>query len=451
MHVKRIARRRKGAVSRSTAGYAAFIALMIAIVAYATSVSGSSSNGPCYTPVNTSSASDAIKIGLVTELNGPAVSNGFGAELAAELAVNQTNASGGIDGKPIDLVIADSRTIPQVAATCTSILDKQYGVLAVTGPTDQGDARGIQNYAEANGVPFVVSAVSSAALNLPGSSWTVNLQPDAVHWGAALAKYIAEAVPGAKVALMTQNAEQQREMAAGVRWYADTYKNESIVFDQLFANAQFPWGTAAAAVKFSGANAVVVSWLPTVGFSESNVVTALLSAGFSQNQIFVADVTDQASDLGASASGIRGVTVFDGAMAQGYPNASSFVNELQPVVNGTLNSSLYCPVCPKEVGPVYYYSYLGMKMIIGAIQSVLSSGHPLTRADFMSAMKGASTEDAFGNTLSIGGDGASVGHYYIVSVGAFNATSSTYALSLVQTVEFPQGTVPAYSLSKTAQ
>ena len=76
-------------------------------------------------------------------------------------------------------------------------------------------------------------------------------------------KYVSEAVPNAKIAMMTQNAEQQNEMAAGVKWYADTYKNESIVFDQEYANAQFPWATAATA-KFSGANAVVVSWVSSV-------------------------------------------------------------------------------------------------------------------------------------------------------------------------------------------
>ncbi len=144
------------------------------------------------------------------------------------------------------------------------------------------------------------------------------------------------------------------------------------------------------------------------------------------------------------------MTVFDGAMAQGYPNASAFANELQPFVNGTLYPKTYCGVCPTEVGPLYYYTYLGMKMTINAIHEVLSSGQTLTRADFMSTMKQASVPDAFGNTLSVGANGLSVGHYYIVAAGPLNETSSTYPLQLVQTIEFAPGTVPAYSLSKTA-
>jgi len=442
--------RRRTGVSTSTVAFAVLIVLLVALVAYATSVAGSVANGPCSATGVAPSPSNAIKIGFVTELSGAAVSEGYGARIAAELAVNATNASGGIDGRPVDLVVMDDRTNPQEAAKCAAALDQQDGVLAITGPTDLGDAQAVQNYAEANGVPLVVSAVSSATLSAPGSNWTVSVQPDSVQWGAAVAKYVSEAVPGAKIALMTQNAEQQREMAAGVRWYASTYNNESVVFDQLYANAQFPWATAAAAAKLSGANAVVVSWLSTVGFAESNVVEALLSAGFSQNQIFVASATDQISDLGDTATGIRGATVSDGAMAHGYPNASAFTKELQPFVNGELNSNEYCGVCPTEAGPLYFYTYLGMKMTINAIHEVLSSGQTLTRADFMSTMKRASITDAFGNTLSVGANGLSVGHYYVVAAGPLNETTSTYPLQLVQTIEFAPGTVPSYSLSKTA-
>jgi ABC-type branched-subunit amino acid transport system substrate-binding protein len=441
--------RKRGALSTSTVAFVVVVLLMVALIAYATSVSGSVAVGPCITAGSTSSASDAIKIGFLTELGGSAVSNGYAARIAAELAVNATNASGGIDGKPIDLVIVDSRTNPQQAAKCAASLDQQ-GVLAITGTTDLGDAQAVQAYAEAHGVPFVVSAISSANLSPPTSNWTVTVQPDAVQWGAAVAKYVSEALPGAKIALMTQNAEQQREMAAGVRWYASTFKNDSVVFDQLYANAQFPWATAAAAAKLSGANAVVVSWLPTVGFSESNVVLAVESAGFQQSQIFVASATNQIGDLGVDAAGIRGAALFDGAMAQGYPNVSAFATQLQPFVNGERNSTDYCGVCPTEVGPLYYYTYLGMKMMINSVQEVISGGHALTRADFMSTMKRASIGDAFGNTLAIGANGASVGHYYVVVAGQLNETTSTYALPLVKAIEFAPGTVPAYSLSKTA-
>ena len=106
-------RRRRRAVSTSTAAFAILIVLMVALIAYATSVAGAVANGPCTAPGSTSSPSNAIKIGFVTELSGASVSDGYGARIAAELAVNKTNASGGIDGRPVDLVVVDDRTNPQ--------------------------------------------------------------------------------------------------------------------------------------------------------------------------------------------------------------------------------------------------------------------------------------------------------------------------------------------------
>jgi ABC-type branched-subunit amino acid transport system substrate-binding protein len=447
----RIRLRPRVGVGRTAIALALVLVLVVAAVAAYSTLSTHAQPFSCPGGQSPTFTSSTIKIGYVSELSGGNdAANGYAAQIGAELAVNQTNSAGGVGGKTIDLVVYNDSSSADVAVQDACALDHQDGVLAITGPTDLTEALAVEGYTEANSVPFVVSTVPSATLTPPGSSWTVNIEPDAVQWGAAVAKYVSDTVPSAKIAMMTQNSEQQNEMAAGVRWYANTYKNESIVFDQLYANAQFPWATAAEAAKLSGANAVVVSWVSTAGFSESNVIEALLSAGFLQDQIFVVAATSSVSDLGVSATGIREGALFDGAMSQGYPNASAFTAELQPFVNGELLSHDYCGVCPMEVGPIYYYSYLGMEMMINAIQNALSSGQTLTRANFMSSMKHASIKDAFGNALSIDATGASVGNYYIVAVGPLNSTQSTYPLKPINVIQFAPGAVPAYQLAKAA-
>lgn len=441
---------RRSGVGRRTVAGAAVVVVLVALAAAYAALALSTSVPQCVTQPAPSFDSSTINIGYLTELSGGGVSNGYAARIGAELAVNQTDALGGVDGKTIKLTVLDDQTDPNTALKGACTLAENDGVLAITGPTDQASALAVEGFTEANSVPLVISTVSSAALDRPGLSWTVTVEPDSVQWGAALAKYVSEAIPQARIALMTENAEQQREMAAGVKWYANTFKNESIVFDQLYANAQFPWATAAAAAKVSGADAVVVSWLSTAGFSESNVIVALESAGFQPDQIFVVDATNQVSDLGVGATGIRGTTLFDQGMATGYPNATAFVSLLRPYVDAVLDTPEYCGVCPTDVGPIYYYSYVGMEMMIGAIKQATAGGQPLTRADFMAAMKQQSIEDVFGNQLSFTPSGASLGDYYIVAVGQGNETSSVYPFQIIKTVEFPPGTVPAYELSKTA-
>lgn len=411
-------------------------------------------------PTNPSFNGSTINVGFLTELTSATsgVPNAYAAKIGAELAVNQTNAAGGIDGKQVSLIVVNDETKPQLAVQDASTLDRQDQVLAITGPTDLTDALAIGEYAEANHVPLVVSAVSSALLTPPGSSWTVSVEPAAPDLGVAIAKYVSEAVPHAKIALMTQNAEQENEMSEGVRWFASTYKNESLVFDQEFENAQFPWATAATSAKYSGADAVIVSWLPTLGFSQSNVISALLSAGFLQDQIFLASADGQVTDVGLNATGIRGVTLFDSGMATGYPNATAFVNEVSPYIYGQKANPViaYCGICPTEIGANYYYSYLGMVLMLNAIKAALSTNPELTRADFMSALKHQSTTDVLGNVLSIESSGASSGSYYVVSIGQLNGAGlysgngTTYGLKLLKAVRFSTETVPSYSLAKGA-
>ena len=436
------AMRGRGAIGRRSAALAILLVLVVAGVAsYAVLGSAQSSKTTTASTSTVTFTSSQIDVGYVTELSGSASTDGYGAMYGAELAVNQSNLAGGLDGRTIKLVVADSLTTPSIAVQQATNLDQQNSLLAITGPTDPNDALAIRTYAESHGLPFIVAASPSAALTVPGSNWTVRVEPDSVQWGAAAAKYVSEAIPNAKMALMTEDGEVQNEMAAGARWYANTYKNASIVYDQGFSSTVFPWATAAAAIQQSGANAVILAWLPGAGSAESSVITALQSAGFSSSKIFLIDATGDLSTLGTNATGMRGVTFFDQSFAHVSPNASAFVSEVQPLIPG-------CAPCPKTVGNSYYFGYLGMKVIINAIQTVLSSGQPLTRASFISAVKQTTTQDLFGNALKFDSTGSSSGSYYVVQVQSLVPDQPEYNLELLTNVTFASGLVPVAQILK---
>lgn len=62
-----------------------------------------------------SSTVDTIKIGIITDLSGPGSTLGPGAVNAAELAVEEINANGGVLGKEVELFIGDSASDAQTA------------------------------------------------------------------------------------------------------------------------------------------------------------------------------------------------------------------------------------------------------------------------------------------------------------------------------------------------
>ena len=66
-------------------------------------------------------AKNTVRIGLLFPMSGPWV-KGPAWRNAAEMAAAEINASGGVLGRPIELLIADTQTVPEVAATQAQFL-----------------------------------------------------------------------------------------------------------------------------------------------------------------------------------------------------------------------------------------------------------------------------------------------------------------------------------------
>ncbi|MDX9896700.1 MAG: ABC transporter substrate-binding protein, partial [Desulfofustis sp.] len=62
-------------------------------------------------------AEEVIKLGALFDLSGRAAFIGTPTKLVAEMVVEKINAEGGIDGKKIELVIADTEADPAKTAS----------------------------------------------------------------------------------------------------------------------------------------------------------------------------------------------------------------------------------------------------------------------------------------------------------------------------------------------
>ncbi|MDP2936505.1 MAG: ABC transporter substrate-binding protein [Dehalococcoidia bacterium] len=75
-----------------------------------------------------------IKVGFITPLSGPQAYLGVMSKIAVDLAVEDTNASGGINGSPVELFVEDSPFDPKQAVTAVRKLAEQEKVFAIIGP-----------------------------------------------------------------------------------------------------------------------------------------------------------------------------------------------------------------------------------------------------------------------------------------------------------------------------
>ena len=85
---------------------------------------------------------DTIKIGLNYELSGDVATYGEASVQGIELAAEEVNAAGGIDGKKIELVKYDTKSDAAEATTLATKLMTQDKVITVIGPATSGGQPG---------------------------------------------------------------------------------------------------------------------------------------------------------------------------------------------------------------------------------------------------------------------------------------------------------------------
>ena len=93
-----------------------------------------------------------FKIGVMESLTGPGETYGTVANQAKQLAVDEINDAGGIDGRMIELVVEDSKCSAQDAITAYNKLTDVEGIKIILGTSCSGAMLGAAPLAEEDGV-----------------------------------------------------------------------------------------------------------------------------------------------------------------------------------------------------------------------------------------------------------------------------------------------------------
>jgi ABC-type branched-subunit amino acid transport system substrate-binding protein len=99
-------------------------------------------------------AADPIKVGVLQPLSGGLENLGQQGVQGTQLAVEEVNASGGLLGRQIELVIADDRTDPKTAVERCRELIQRDQVIAIFGPVTSANRDAIQPTIERGKTPL---------------------------------------------------------------------------------------------------------------------------------------------------------------------------------------------------------------------------------------------------------------------------------------------------------
>jgi branched-chain amino acid transport system substrate-binding protein len=108
---------------------------------------------------------EPVKIGVLFSVTGPASFLGAPEEKTAQMLVEKINASGGVNGRKIELVVKDTAGSPEKAVSFAKQLIEEEKVLAIIGPSTSGETMQIKALCEENKVPLVSCAAAETIVN----------------------------------------------------------------------------------------------------------------------------------------------------------------------------------------------------------------------------------------------------------------------------------------------
>jgi ABC-type branched-subunit amino acid transport system substrate-binding protein len=274
-------------------------------------------------------AKEPIKVGWVTELSGPWHNSGEACLAALDIARDEINSTGGANGHPLEFIVKDDATDRPLAVQATKELD-QAGVVVVSGPTSSDAAEAIHGYVEAQHLPFVAPVAASLKLTTPGTRWTFRMEPDANGWGYAMAKFVEDRHPGAKVGILYSNFAATSSAATGFRAEAKRGKLD-ILMDTGYPRGTTTGGDAVAKLKAMNPDYVFVfgDGQGKDGFDQT-LTGELLAAGFKPDQLLHPHGSaTQILAWGAPSVGSYYGTFFDAGIDTLSPAAHTFLDKVK--------------------------------------------------------------------------------------------------------------------------
>jgi len=131
---------------------------------------------------------EPLKIGAILPMTGEFAPEGVTALAGARARLNEVNVSGGVRGRPLELVVGDNKSEPEEGARLLEEL-ADAGVVAVVGPITSGKAFALKPVAARRQLPCVATNATHNDLTGPDSWVFRSIFPNSFQ-ATALASFI---------------------------------------------------------------------------------------------------------------------------------------------------------------------------------------------------------------------------------------------------------------------
>jgi branched-chain amino acid transport system substrate-binding protein len=156
---------------------------------------------------------EPISIGAVQPLTGWAALDGKNVTSGMKIALERINASGGVLGRPLNLIIEDGKADPVESVTAVEKLIRRDKVPAIIGCWGSSATLAAMPVVERNKIPMVVETSTAPMITEKKNKWIFRFTSNNDTDGVLMGEYLVPKLGFKKVAYLAVNNDWGRSMA----------------------------------------------------------------------------------------------------------------------------------------------------------------------------------------------------------------------------------------------
>jgi len=167
----------------------------------------------------TMGAAEPLRIGVITSLTGRFATFGKMQMAGYNVALKEINAKGGVQGRPLELLVEDDASgVPAALSAAERLLGK--GVPIILGTYASGISKPPAGYMERQQMPLLVSGSADDSITKPGSAYVFRAKSVAATYARTLF-YLFEELGGIQtIAILAGTGAFEQSVADGAEAYA---------------------------------------------------------------------------------------------------------------------------------------------------------------------------------------------------------------------------------------
>ncbi|ANK85619.1 MULTISPECIES: ABC transporter substrate-binding protein [unclassified Rhizobium] len=206
-------------------------------------------------------ADETIKLGIVSPMSGPNARYGAFSMHGAELAVDEINQAGGVDGHKIEIYSADSQGTPVEGVSATRRLIDEDEVSFIIGDVSSSVTLAMQPVVEDAGVLLLNAASSNPKITygagVGGYKWTFRNYPTDENRALVVAKYAAEQRGFTKYAVLSVDTDYGRSAIEFTKKYLPQFKGV-ILSEDYYKEGEVDFRSVLSKIRDNGAQAIIM-------------------------------------------------------------------------------------------------------------------------------------------------------------------------------------------------